>query len=645
MYEDPKSKISQLEKVLDAREDLVTKKIKRHELHDKENSVSQDWDDSEFNTVGEEITVMPKVKTTLAMPKKILFGSIIFFIIAILFVVLKFLIGGNLVSGNNILVTVKAPISVAGGEIMPFEIEIKNNNSVTLSGADLGVTYPLGAKEAADTSVSAKRVQSFIGDILPGQTIKKNLKVALFGLENEKKEITISLEYKTAGSNSLFNKVKTFTVLINSSPVSIVVSGPEEVNTNQTVDYTVEVTSNAPSVIKNLLLKAEYPFGFTFLGSNPQNFSKNNLWLLGDLAPGEKRVIKFSGILSGQEGEERGFNFSIGSQSKSDNLTIDVPFTSSFASVVIRRPFVSADISLNGETGSSYISFAGSKVEGAVNWRNNLAYEVSDVSIEIRLSGNALNKASIQADDGYYKSIDNVITFNKNTDPNLAVLQPGQQGISKFAFSSFGVNSVTGAGLTNPTIILNISVKGSQLGYQGNQDDILFSDSKMVKLTSIPQLFAKVLYYVGPFQNTGPIPPKAESETSYTVTWTVTNPLNNLSGAKVSATLPPYVKWLGNISPSREKVDYDESTRQVSWSVGNVLAGAGTVSAAREVSFQISFLPSVDQIGDTPTLISEASLTAKDNFTLTNVANSFSFLNTRLTSDPYFKVESEAVSQ
>jgi len=79
--------------------------------------------------------------------------------------------------------------------------------------------------------------------------------------------------------------------------------------------------------------------------------------------------------------------------------------------------------------------------------------------------------------------------------------------------------------------------------------------------------------------------------------------------------------------------------------VGNVLAGAGTVSAAREVSFQISFLPSVDQIGDTPTLISEASLTAKDNFTLTNVANSFSFLNTRLTSDPYFKVESEAVSQ
>jgi hypothetical protein len=642
MYEDPKSKISQLEKVLDAKEDLVTKKIKRHELHDRDNSINQDWDQAEFQ-VGEEVRKSPTKENSFS--NKVLLGSIIFFVLAILVVAFKFIGGGNMVSGNNILVSVKAPISVSGGDVMPFEVSITNNNNVTLSSADLGITFPLGAKDAVDTSIAAKRVQDYIGDISPGQTIKKNYKVALFGVENEKKDITIALEYKISGSNSLFNKIKTFSTLISSSPVSVVVSGPAEVNTNQTLDYNIEITSNSPSVIKNLLLKADYPFGFSFVSSNPKTFSKNNLWLLGDLAPGEKRVIQFSGILSGQEGEERGFNFSLGSQSKTDNSVIDVPFTSSFSSVVIRRPFVSADIILNGSTASEYVGTAGGKVEAAINWRNNLPYEVSDVSILVRLNGNTLDKSSVQVDDGYYKSIDNTILFNKTTNAELASLEAGKIGSSKFSFSSFSANSVTGSALINPTITMDIIVSGRRVDYQDGQDNILFADSRKVKITANPQLFAKALYYVGPFQNSGPIPPKAEQETTYTITWTVTNPLNNLTNAMVSATLPPYIKWLGMVSPDKEKMSYDASTGAVIWSVGNVPAGAGTVALAREVSFQISFLPSVNQIGMTPDLISDSILNAKDSFTLTPVSDSFGVLNTRLTNDPYFKIDNEAVKE
>ena len=656
MYEDPRSKISQLQKILDAKEDRVTKKIKRHELHDRDTTLKHDWGGGEpvvggevFSSAQESIsaaqTIQPAKNPKSSFPLKILFGSIVFFILALCVVAYKFLGGGNIVSSDNIQVTVQAPISVAGGEVMPFEIDIKNNNNTTLSGADLGVVFPSGAKEALDTSLQAKNVQSFIGDILPGQTVKKNLSVALFGSENEKKDINLTLEYKVAGSNSLFNKTKAFSVLISSSPVNIVVTGPAEVNTNQLVNYSVDVTSNSPTVAKDLLLRVEYPFGFAFTRSDPNTFSKNNSWLLGDLAPGEKRTIKFSGTLSGQEGEERGFNFSIGSQSKTDTSVIGVPFASSFSSVTIRRPFVSADISLNGDNGLEYVSTAGSKVEALINWQNNLAYEVSDVSIVVKLSGNSLNKSAVQADGGLYRSIDNTIIFNKTTDSALASLSPGQTGASKFTFSSFGIGTVTGASLVNPTIVLDISVSGQRVNYQGNQGDILFSDSRKVKITANPQLSAKALYNIGPFQNSGPIPPVAEKETTYTITWTVTNPLNNLSGASVSATLPPYMKWLGAVSPDREKVSYDQGTGLVTWNVGNVLAGAGTVNPAKEVSFQVSFLPSVDQIGSVPNLIGDASLTARDSFTLTDVGDSFTALNTRLTSDPYFKAEAETVIQ
>ena len=651
MYEDPKSKISQLEKVLNSMQDNVSGKTRRHELHKRDITVKQNWDDNEA-IVGSEISSVPTEgqsfnsspkEAGLSLHMKILFGSVIFFIVVFGFVAIKFLMGGNLVSGNNIEVTVKAPISVTGGEVMSFEIEVKNNNNVSLLGADMGVAFPSGSKDGINSTLPAKRAQDFLGDILPGQNIKKNLSVALFGVQGEKKVISITLEYRVAGSNSLFNKTKEVTVLISSSPVSIVITGPTEVNTNQTVVFTTEITSNSPTVIENLLLKVSYPSGFSFGSSNPSTYSQNNTWLIGDLAPGDKRTIKIFGILNGQEGEERGFNFNLGSQSSSDNLNIDVPFASSFSSITIRRPFVSADLFLDGEDTPEHVSKAGSSINGVIKWQNNLPYEVSDISIVVKIVGNDVNKFSFQVSSGFYKSADNTVIFNKTTNPVFASLQPGQVGESDFNFSSFDIGSITGAGLVNPVISLDISVSGQRVGYQAGQTDILFSDSRKIKITADPQIFAKALYYVGPFKNNGPIPPKAETETTYTITWTVTNPLNNISGAIVSATLPPYVKWLSNISPTQEKLNYNEGTGLVTWNLGSVQAGAGIVSTAREVSFQVSLLPSVTQINTSPDIISNATLTAKDNFTLTSVSDSFTSLSTSLTSDPYFKIDTERV--
>lgn len=662
MYDDPKSKINQLEKVLDARGDKLLKKTKRHELHDHESSIPEDWDDSDLEEkkapsvrgVGLEVDSNPgfsganisdviNTRKTMSVPIKILLGSIIFFLIAVVVVLFRFLFGGNIVSGDNIEVTVKAPVSIAGGELLAFEIELKNNNSITLQGVDLGITFPVGTMAPDNLSKTLKRSQIFIGDIQAGQSVKKNIKIVLFGSENEKKNIDLALEYKVKGSNSLFNKTKTFAVLMTSAPVSLVVSGPSEINANQGVSYSLDIVSNSNSVVKNVLLKADYPFGFIFNNSSPATFSKNNLWLIGDLAPGEKRTIKFSGIVSGQEGEERGFNFSLGSQSGTDSTAIDTVFTTSFASVTIRRPFVSADIFFNGQDTKEYITGAGDKIEALIKWQNNLSYQVSDVSITLKISGNAIDKSGVQADGGFYRSVDNTIIFDKATDKVFASLEPGQSGESKFSLKTFGSNSVTGSALSNPTVNVLIQVQGKTVETNGSIKNVIFTDARSIKVSSNPRLFAKSLYYVGPFKNTGSIPPKSEKETTYTVTWTVTNPLNNLSNARVTTVLPPYMKWLDTVSPNSEKMSYDPNTREISWSIGNVMAGAGTVASAREVSFQLSLLPSVSQIGSAPNLTSEATLSARDAFTGATVTSVFQAITTRLGNDPYFNVDAENV--
>lgn len=663
MYDDQKSKINQLEKILDAREDKVSKKMgRRHDLHDHLNSVPQDWNDNETNTQtnkaagaptyeikqtdtfsGSSTNLSPVDKPKMAWPMKVLFGSMGFFVIAILAVIYKVFFGGIIVSGDNIEVSVKAPVSISGGEVLPIEIEVRNNNNVSLIGADLGVTFPSGTMSANNISEPVKRNQIFLGEIAPGKSVKKNFRVVMFGSENEKKNIDLLLEYKVSGSNSIFNKTRQVPILISTAPVSLVVTGPSDVNTNQTVNFNVEITSNSTTVIKNLLLTANYPFGFSFLSSSPNTYNKNNLWLIGDLAPGEKRSIRITGNLTGQEGEERGFNFTLGNQSKTDVTLVETPFNTAFSSITIRRPFVSADLFFGGTSAPEYIASAGEKVEGVIQWQNNLTYQVSDVSIVVKLSGNALDKSTVSAEGGFYRSVDNTIIFDKTTDPVFAKLEPGQSGESKIQFKSFSPSSGTGSLLTNPTITLLLSAEGEIVGASGPSQSVNFSDSRKVKITSAPSLMAKALYYVGPFQNTGPIPPKAEVETTYTITWTVTNPLNNISGARVVAILPPYVKWLDKTSPSLEKLVYDKGTGQVTWNIGNIQAGAGRTSAAKEVSFQIAVQPSVSQIDTSPDLIGKATLTARDVFTGINVSSDANTLNTFLGSDPYFKGDFEKV--
>ena len=65
MYEDPKSKISQLEKVLDAREDRISGKVKRHELHEQNINVNENWDNSEFK-VGTEISTAEEAPSKIS---------------------------------------------------------------------------------------------------------------------------------------------------------------------------------------------------------------------------------------------------------------------------------------------------------------------------------------------------------------------------------------------------------------------------------------------------------------------------------------------------------------------------------------------------------------------------------------------------
>jgi hypothetical protein len=424
------------------------------------------------------------------------------------------------------------------------------------------------------------------------------------------------------------------------------VLGVGEISANQKTDFTIEIESNSLSVINNLILKADYPFGFDYISAAPKPSSvDNSIWTIGDLEPGAKRTIKLSGSVNGQDGEERVFKFTVGTPDKLDDKTINTAFSVYTANVSIKKPFLGVNLFINGDSAKEVVVNSGSKISADLSWQNNLVSNVYDVSIKVKLSGPILDKTTVYTEQGFYNSSDNTITFDKQKDKAFALVEPGYQGETGFVFSLFGPQSQTGLSFNNPEVGMDISVFGNRVEGSGVSQELLYSASKKIKVASVLRLTFRGLRSLGPFANTGPVPQVAEQETTYTVTWSATNYINDVNNAKVVAVLPAYVKWNELTSPSIEKLDYNSSTNEVTWNIGGIKAGTGLTYYPREVSFNLSFTPSLSQVGEAPEILGQATITGTDSFTNTEVGETKAHVTTEIVTDPNYEPGKGKVSQ
>ena len=198
--------------------------------------------------------------------------------------------------------------------------------------------------------------------------------------------------------------------------------------------------------------------------------------------------------------------------------------------------------------------------------------------------------------------------------------------------------------IVNPLISFDVSVAADRVQEANAPGTLASVVTRNVRVSSSVSLTGRVVRTDGPFANTGPIPPKAEQPTTYTIVWTINNSANPVSNAQVTATLPPYVKWLGVSSPSTEALTYDQNSGLVTWNAGNVPAYTDA-SHRKEVAFQISFIPSITQVQQTPTLVNQASLTGVDSFTTAQLQAQQDYLTTRFSTDPSYKTGQETVVQ
>lgn len=643
MNPDEKSRIEELKKTLYSRSTPDIRTRRKLRFVDQSPSVQTEWKDTEETAPKQPVLDQDYEDHSMSFFTKLLIGSIIFCLAAVGIGVYLFLNGANLISANNISIGVSGPVSVPGGEPVSFDISVINKNNVELQLVDLSVDFPAGTTDPTNTSSELKNYQKLLGDLAPGGSVSDTVKAIIFGEENAQKEITITLTYGVKGSSSVFTKTRTYDVLINSSPITLTASAFKEITSGQPFDLKLTVKSNSEETLKNILVKASYPFGFSFASSDIQPLSDKATWRLGDLPAGGVRSITIHGALSGENNDTRVFRFSVGSQSSTNASSIGTQYMEVEQDVSIAKPFISLGIAIDGDSsGGGHVGSYGSPNRVELSWFNNLSSSVSNMVITAKLSGTAYDKNAVSANQGYFDSANNQIIWSAQTNPDFASVGAGDSGNVSFTILPKDLGTASSP-VTSPVVTVTASVSADRTQESNVPGSLVSSVTRDIRVSSNISLSGRVARTTGPFVNTGPVPPKVEQATTYTVVWTVDNTSSAVGRAQVTATLPPYVKWLGNVSPSGEDVKYDTTSGTITWNIGNMSTYTLGSGRRREVDFQISLQPSVTQEGQAPTLVNPATFSATDNFTGARLESTQDYMTTRFSTDPSYRQGDETV--
>lgn len=627
MSDDVKSRIAELEK------ELYSKEYEDRPIGDvlkqREPAAASVWDTASdaASFIGEQVDVSKRHRTMKTFVKV----SIVFFALATAIAVYIWWSRSNIITGEKIAIDVSAPVTIAGGEPFETKFVITNENKVSVEEATLFIEYPSGFYSVVGKA-ELPRFSKDMGAIAPGQSIAESMNTILFGEENTSKEVSVTLEYRMTGSNATLKKTTTYAVKVASSPVIVRLQVLKEASSGQEVELVVEVESNSKNPIDSLIIEASYPLGFNFQSADPAPTSGTNSWRVSMLSPQERRVIRIRGVIEGQENEEKITKLSIGIPSPKDERVVGLVYNTATESTVITKPLIGLDITIDNDRATDHVASLGRAVRVDIFWKNNSSTKMADVVLEAKLKGEALNRYSISAPSGgFYRSIDDTVIWDKTRSAELASAEPGARGSASFSFSPVALGIDASTLIKNPKITIEIRARARRLSGGSTFEDIASSAARAVKFETELRLSARGLYHSGAFENTGPLPPQIEKETTYTIALTARNSSNNVSGVSVKTTLPIYVRWLGAVSPEGEDISYNENTSEVVWNAGRIPA-----KGTRESAFRISFLPSLSQIGQVPRLTGEFFLVGTDDFTKTEVRDRKSSITTYLLSDPQF---------
>lgn len=594
------------EKVVDPRIDTLTEPTVEVEAPDVSNIIAKNSKRYSYRSI-------------------ILLSTLAFFVVVSTLSTLYLLFGNNQISNQNIGIALTGPLTIGGGEVLPLQATITNQNKVPIESVVLIMNYPSGTKSADGNGKDIFEERIDLDAIGAGESLNIPVRAVVFGEENQEKEIKATIEYRLKDSNgTIYKQADPFTFKIHSSPVVIRVENVKKVSSGQEVEIKLNIQSNASALLKNILVTADLPLNFSMKSSTPEPIYRDNTWLISEIKPEQSISITLRGVVTGNQNEEFQIRLSAGSPRQDNQFLMGSILATAGADFLVERPFIDINTTVNGSSGETVTTTVGDSTLVNISVKNTLDDTLYDMVLEVDISGSVLSRDQVKVEGGFYDSVEDKIRFEVAGKPDLSEVSPGDT--RRFTFSL-----VPNKQQNTPTFQLNTSAFARRVNENRVTEQLVGVAKTEVRYTSVASLTSEVRH-----QN-GPVPPVADEATIYRVTIVAESGGNDLTGAVVTTSLPQYVKWM-ETALGDGTVVYNPVSKELTWTIGTIEAD----SDAR-TSFQLSFTPSQSQIGATPSLVGQQRLQATDRFTNATVRADKSPLTTELSRELGFDEDSGRV--
>lgn len=519
----------------------------------------------------------------------------------------------SLFSENRVEVTVSGPDNVNSSDSVTFVVSYKNANRISLSNAEVVVSYPPNFRPEGNENIFRDDVSSSIvsvGDLPAFGTGSFNFSGKFFGSKNSIAYIDAELRYHPKNLETRLSVNMKKSVNLRTASIAVELEAPLTVSPGGESTYLVNYENLSETALSNVRLKVSYPTGFSFVEGDPNPSEGESVWYLGTVGSSESGKIRITGKQDGVPNESKLFRAELGTF-QGDNTFLaysDVERTTR----VVAPPF-GIQQSLNGT--KSPFAVPGEILRYTVQYRNNLEIALREVIVSVDIEGEALDFSRLRSEGGAYDSTLHRIVWKASDSKDLANLVPNASGEVSFSVPVRD-DFVPESPITkNFQVKTTAKVESPDVPNPAGANKLISTETMWVKVNSRLVLETFGRYSGGAIANTGPIPPIVGEETTYTINWQLSNTTNDVKDVEVWSDIPTGARWTGKIFPETETISYNERTNRVVWSVGNLGVGEGLLSPKREVSFQLAIRPEVNQVDEEVSLLGISSAKATDVFT------------------------------
>jgi len=519
--------------------------------------------------------------------------------------------------GEKLQITIEGPDDVISGDEVQFDITYENLGDVPMALLELRLMLPDGliVEKAEPTSNAGDNIWN-VGPLTPGSDGLIRLTGIWIDSVPSSDNIQVIASYRPANFNSEFQDITTKALNVRSSALEVSSDGPTAAVPGEEVQYTFTLRNAGGIDLENPRLRLEVAEGFIVTETTPTLEEGKSEWDFEPLPPGEEIEVVVIGSFAADASDVRTMRVTSGLFHNDRFLEQGVEE----AQTDVLGGGLQLRLIVNGSTDDQSVNL-GTTLRLSIDVTNEGEEDVGGLQVTLGVnedgSGVPIDWANSDTSDATRTG--NTLNWSEDSLSGTGTLAGGERETIDVSLRLH--NTLDGAA---DSMTMTVSAEVTNIaGVETSR--VLQSTPITINVNSDTQFINSAHYYIeGVAVGSGPLPPEVDSTTTYRVVWDLQNSLHALEDVVITSTLPPDVVFEREVQTGIGTLDFDESTRVITWSIDSLPSTISDVSTM----FDVSVTPTTDQIGTFVKLTNETVLVATDTITESRLQTSGPVLTT-----------------